>query len=388
MATFSLTSADPDGEILGAINYILSNLTPPIPYVGNVVVANSTTGQIVSVNSTGQADVVSYIYDYVNVKYSDSADGTVNFSNTQTNRQYFGVRNSTGVSISSNPTDYIWTQVSGGFGTTKTLYYIPYGGNKISFYAGVTPPTVNYIPAPVDTQIFLARPANLIVSTNNIIANAITADKISAGSITSDKIVANAITSDKIAVNTITSNMIQANAIVSGVIASGAIIADKLAAANVITLSAQIQDAVITTAKIGEAQIDTLRIGSNQVTVPVSAYTSGSVSLSGWTTIQSASITSTGAPTIIMSAFTSSSYLDSGGSGEDISIRVYRDSTIIYEGKCRVPNGVEFTYQTSSWAGICADTPSSGSHTYTLQINTTLTTTALYRSLVLLETKR
>lgn len=392
MATFSLTSADTQEELLGTINYLLANLTPSPPYVGNVLYANTNTGQIVSVDTTGQPDVVSYIYDYINVKYSDSADGSVNFTNVPTNRQYFGIRNSTGASISNNPADYVWTQVTGGFGTTKFLYYLPLGGNKISFFAGTSNPTVNYIQTQTDTFIFLASPANFIVGTNNVIADAITADKIRANAVTSDKIFANAVIADKIAANAITSDKILANAVIADKIAAGSIIASKLAAVDVITSSAQIANAIITTAKIGVAQIDTLRIGTNQVTVPVSTYSAApDLTLTGgWYNLYGTSIASSGQPVTVIASFT----IERSGTFGTLPvfyIRIARNSSVIYDSFVSLgfyDNGGGATGVATSWAGTLQDTPPAGTNVYDLQIFTSQALYTQYRSMVLIETKR
>jgi hypothetical protein len=62
--------------------------------------------------------------------------------------------------------------------------------------------------------------------------------------------------------------------------------------------TALIADAAINTAKITDLNVTTIKIGNNAVTIPVSAYTAGYVACAEdvYTTIQSCSITSTGAP--------------------------------------------------------------------------------------------
>lgn len=126
---FALDGNPTQSEISEAINYLLANFSP------NVVV-DQTTGQVISPGGF----VVSYLYQYIAVKYSDSIDGSTNFSNTPTNREYYGVRNSNDSTESTNPTDYVWTKVSGGFGTTKFLYYQTNGGRQIQFQIATTSP--------------------------------------------------------------------------------------------------------------------------------------------------------------------------------------------------------------------------------------------------------
>jgi len=82
-------------------------------------------------------------------------------------------------------------------------------------------------------------------------------------------------------------------------IGNAAITSAKIGTAQVLTANigdgqitdAKIGNAAITTAKIGNAQVDTLQIAGQAVTVPVHAYTdgsSGSLTPSGWRTVQSA----------------------------------------------------------------------------------------------------
>ena len=118
------------GEVSEAVNYLLSNFS-------NSVTADNATGQIIGPNGEVQA----YLYRYLQIKYADSFDGTVGFSNTPTNKGYYGLRNSDSSTESTNPVDYIWTQVTGGFGTTKLLYYIVTGGRQISLIAALAAPS-------------------------------------------------------------------------------------------------------------------------------------------------------------------------------------------------------------------------------------------------------
>lgn len=127
---FALDYEPTTGEMAEAINYLLANFGPNIS-------ADPNTGQIVG--PTGI--VVGYLYKYMSVKYADSADGSVNFSNTPTNRLYYGIRNSDETTESTNPADYIWFKVAGGgFSTTKFLYYQTTGGRNIQFVVSTTDP--------------------------------------------------------------------------------------------------------------------------------------------------------------------------------------------------------------------------------------------------------
>jgi hypothetical protein len=127
--------ADPTmSEVSDAVNYLLANFGPNLS-------ADPNTGQI-----TGPSGIViAYLYRYLSVKYADSFDGSLNFSNTPTNRGYYGVNNSDSSTESTNPADYIWYKVAGGFGTTKFLFYQVTGGRSINFVVTTTAPSGGYI---------------------------------------------------------------------------------------------------------------------------------------------------------------------------------------------------------------------------------------------------
>lgn len=134
---FALTSAPSTSEISEAINYLLGNF-------GANISADPNTGQIIG--PTGQ--VSGYLYKYMAVKYADSFDGAVNFSNSPTNRLYFGLRNNNDPAESNNHADYIWFEAAGGFGVTKSLWYVSTGGRQIQFQVSVTEPDVGWLVDP------------------------------------------------------------------------------------------------------------------------------------------------------------------------------------------------------------------------------------------------
>lgn len=120
-------------EISDAVNYLLGNLNP-----GTIV--DQKTGEITTNNT-----VIGYLYQYVSIKYAQSYDGTVGFSNVPTNALYFGVRNTNSTVESTDPADYVWRQATGGFGTTKFLWYVCIGGRQIKFYVGAIPPSADWL---------------------------------------------------------------------------------------------------------------------------------------------------------------------------------------------------------------------------------------------------
>lgn len=131
---FALDSNPSQSEISEAINYLLANF-------GSNLVADNTTGII----SGPSGVLVAYLYQYLAVKYADSYDGSVNFSNSPTNRQYYGLRNTNSTVESTDFADYIWYKATGGFGTTKFLWYQTSGGRQINFYVGTTAPDTTYL---------------------------------------------------------------------------------------------------------------------------------------------------------------------------------------------------------------------------------------------------
>lgn len=120
-------------EISDAVNYLLANSQ-------QTTSTNIVNGQVTDAAGT----IVSYLYKYIYVKYADSFDGTVNFSNTPTGRQYYGLRNDDSGTESTNPSDYIWYNVAGGFGSTKFVFYSVTGGRRIDIVVGLSAPSILY----------------------------------------------------------------------------------------------------------------------------------------------------------------------------------------------------------------------------------------------------
>lgn len=131
---FALDSNPTASELSEAVNYLLGNFSTG-------VTSDPNTGEIKG--PTGE--VLAYLYKYIAVKYADSFDGSLNFSNSPTNRQYYGIRNTDDASESSNPADYIWYKASGGFGITKSLWYISTGGRQIQFAVSIAAPDSGWL---------------------------------------------------------------------------------------------------------------------------------------------------------------------------------------------------------------------------------------------------
>lgn len=134
---FALDSNPETSEISEALNYLLSNF-------GANLSADPSTGEIKGPTGT----VIAYLYKFLAVKYADSPDGVLNFSDSPTNREYYGLRNNNDAAESSNPADYIWRRVAGGFGLTKVLWYQTTGGRQTQFAVSETAPDVGWLPDP------------------------------------------------------------------------------------------------------------------------------------------------------------------------------------------------------------------------------------------------
>jgi len=135
---FLLDGNPTPGEISEAINYVLANLDNGTP-TGSYTVSNDPTTGFVS-NSFG--DVLQYQYRYLDIKYADDISG-LNFSDNPYSRLYFGIRNTDEVTESTNPADYTWFQVTGGFGINKVLWIAVTGGRHVTYAVSQDAPDVN-----------------------------------------------------------------------------------------------------------------------------------------------------------------------------------------------------------------------------------------------------
>ena len=134
MSNFALDVNSSPGDIISSLNYALANMNNggTTGNLANVVTANVTTGAISTSGST-----YAYLYQYMDVKYANTSTGG-GFTSNSAYTQYYGIHNNINNTIDNNPTDYVWTQVSGGFGNTKGLYYQTLGGRQIQFQVSST----------------------------------------------------------------------------------------------------------------------------------------------------------------------------------------------------------------------------------------------------------
>jgi hypothetical protein len=151
--SFILGPYDDNAQIISALNYLLTNLGQQ-----NSLVVNSATGEIIS-PFTGQ--VVSYLYQYINVRYSTSKDGIQNYSISPTNQLYYGLQNSNSQTPTEVPGQYVWNAASPAFGTTNFLWYSTIGGRQIIWVVAPTRPNSFF------QQVEDGIPINLDITTNS-----------------------------------------------------------------------------------------------------------------------------------------------------------------------------------------------------------------------------
>ncbi len=127
--------------------------------------------------------------------------------------------------------------------------------------------------------------------------------------------------------------------------------------------------------------VDTINLRGQAITIPVSAYSAGSVAASSaGTVVQTVGITSTGAPILVIGGATIGGFTVGGNA--TAALAVFRNGIEI----CRATGQVEGTPGTLSVnTPPITDTPGAGAHTYQL---VAFGITASQRGILLLETKR
>ena len=392
---FALDGNPSPAAITESINYLLGNLVQGLA-------ANEVTGQIV----TPSGSVVAYIYKYLAVKYADSFDGSVGFSNSPTNKGYYGLRNTDSAIESTNPADYVWYRVTGGFGTTKFLFYLTSGGRSIEFVVSTTAPSQFYKQddgTSIDLDFVTSAtmsPANFaVIRTANDFSPPTNAEVLSAigrlpiendlcivnynsGNasiqykyvggwvvfqkiLTGDLIVANSITATNIAASTITSSQIAANTIVAGNIAAGTITSSQIATGTISANNMAANSITATNAAIANAAVNTLQIAGSAVTFP-SAATSGS-------TGANVTISLTSGDRVYISAYTGSTTSTTSSFTRTTTITVSgaASGTLATNTQVNPSDGISGTYPTAGPIMATYTAPSTGSYTFTINYSPT-----------------
>lgn len=141
-----------------------------------------------------------------------------------------------------------------------------------------------------------------------------------------------------------------------------------------------IVDEAIAVAKLADNAVETVKVLDQAITIPISAYTAGSIEFTALTTIQQCSIASMGNPIFI----TWSCQVQADISVPDTSLprlRLYRDETQLYEV---ISNQCQMALN----AHNITDTPGAGSYTYYLKAYRPEGAYAYVRSMMLLEVKK
>lgn len=171
-SNFGLTVNSPQTNIIQSLNYLLS--TQGVSTTGN----GTVTGNVVQVGANNAiyttVGIIGYVNPFMDVKYANSATGSSGFTSNSQQANYYGVYNTASQTVSNNPTDYQWTQVAGGFGTTNALYYTTGGGGTISFFIGNAAPNNYYQPVPDNIPIVLAGISSNLVVTKSITTSNVT----------------------------------------------------------------------------------------------------------------------------------------------------------------------------------------------------------------------
>lgn len=135
---FALDGNPTPSEVSDAINYLLSNISAGIPTGSNAVSNDPTTGFI----SNTIGDIIQYQYRYLDIKYADDRAG-LNFSDNPYGRLYFGIYNTDTTTESTDPKQYTWFEVTGGFGINKVLWVAVTGGRHAAFAVSQEAPDQN-----------------------------------------------------------------------------------------------------------------------------------------------------------------------------------------------------------------------------------------------------
>lgn len=114
---------------------------------GNIGNITANTANIVTYSGNGSISaggtIIGYRDRYMYVIFADDVYGS-NMSTSPVGRLYYGIVNTSDVVAPTNPLNYSFTKISGGFGTTKNLFYKTSGGRNIQWYVGTAAPSTDW----------------------------------------------------------------------------------------------------------------------------------------------------------------------------------------------------------------------------------------------------
>ena len=184
------SSGNPWGTYTLLPNITLSNIPAGNWYFFSRMV-NSLAKSIYSPHSDlleWRPSTYQYSLKYLNVAYADDLVGT-GFSLNPRGKTYYGLHNTSGTDVSTDPADYTWYLAPSAFGSTGALVYLLYSnrtGRKFSFstgFAAYAANTGSFVPTSTlvyDPSIWLGLPDG----TNNIDLDQRTGQIITTGTTT------------------------------------------------------------------------------------------------------------------------------------------------------------------------------------------------------------
>lgn len=123
-----------------ALEQLANNVTTTQANVGNAVTIDGNT-----IISPG-GEILGYLNRYIVVNFATDGYGS-NSSPIDTNRSYYGILNQDNTNVANlNPLSFAYTQVAGGFGLTRNLYYKTTGGRNIQWDVNTAPINTEWLP--------------------------------------------------------------------------------------------------------------------------------------------------------------------------------------------------------------------------------------------------
>lgn len=362
----------------------ITNLTTTVTQNGTDITSNATaiTGLTTTVN--GHTTSISENLTSINgVKAQYSV--TINNNDHVTG---FGLVSDI---IDGNPTSSFTVNADsfgiGATGATDKYPFVVYTTNTNVTKDGevITIPAGTYISDAFiqDAAINTAKIQDAAITNAKI--DSLNADKITAGFISADRIESGSIDA-KIAnigwakITDVSIENADITSISADKITAGTIDADRLSIDGV-TLDTNVSGQLI----INDSGVNTTQIASNAVTIPVSSYTSGTLTPSGGSeaTIQQVTITSTGEPIFINFTCICTSTAVFGQSSTNL--KLYRGTTEVQDfgqmAKMEYGNALPLAISIT-------DTPTAGTHTYYIKSSTFISVNYKSRSMTALEVKR